>query len=292
MPNEVLRILLADDNDANRLISQTILERAGYRVTAARNGAHALKLASLEALDLIVLDILMPVMDGVRAMRQLRRLKGPNQKTPVFALTAFSTTQDRQRYLLAGFDRVLSKPLRPGDMEAAITQYIQGGANPNPYLAVPVRSEEKPFKTEKAILNDQVISELCDLGETEILKTIQKRYWASVEEQCNHIKTSLPEALRGTAQSLSQFRRAVHAIKGASATIGLARVSEICRQLQNAPPLSIPPLVDKLLDALLQSRPALAKALSGPGKFNPAVEMGRQDETKASHHGQNHSSAI
>lgn len=285
MSDEVLKILLADDNDANRLISRTILERAGYSVTVAENGAHALTLASLEARDLIVLDILMPVMDGVRALRQLRRLKGPNQKTPVFALTAFSTTQDRQRYLLAGFDTVLSKPLRPGDMEAAINQYIQGGAKPNPYLTVSAKPEKISFSNDLNILNDEIVRELCEVGDTDMLKTVQMRYWASVEEQCLIINQSLPEALRGAATDLSQFRRAVHAIKGASATIGLARIAEICRRLQNTPPRNIPTLVSTLLDAISQSRPVLAQALSGPGELDPAVEVGRQDEPKAAHHG-------
>lgn len=283
MTPQTPRLLIADDNDANRLIALTILERAGYKMTAANNGAHALNLANLETYDLIVLDIMMPVMDGVRALRQLRRVKGPNQTTPVFALTAFSTTQDRQRYLLAGFDSVLSKPLRPGDMEAAVKRYIDGGVTPMPHQEDSVGPEMTSISEDEKILDDEIIKQLSKVGDHETLETIQRRYWASVEDQCVIINTSLPEALRGADPYLSEFRRAAHAIKGASAAIGLSRVAEVCRRMQNAPPLEISLFVSALIDTLSQSRPALSEALSGSRKLNPTMEMGREDESKAAH---------
>ena len=273
------RILLADDNDANRLISQTILERSGYLVTPAKNGSHALSLADIEVYDLIVLDIMMPVMDGMRALRQLRRVRGPNQKTPVFALTSFANIQDRQRYLLAGFDTILSKPLRPGDMETALMRYISKRAMPLPHSPRPGAHASVP------ILDEDIISQLSEIADPERLATIQMRFWHSVEKQCSTIKQTLPEALRGTDPYLSQFRRSIHAIKGASAAIGLSRVAQICRQLQNAPPPDIASLLSLLIKSLEDSRPLLTQALSRPREFNAAMEMSGEDQPKTAHNG-------
>lgn len=286
MTNASTRILLADDNDANRLIASTILERSGFSVTTAENGSHALSLAKLAAYDLIVLDIMMPVMDGVRALRRLRRERGPNQNTPAFALTAYCSPQDQQRYLVAGFDTVLSKPLRPGDMETAISRHKNMKALPL------VASSNGPSSPTSPLLDQALISHLRDIGDQARLDDIQLRFWRSVEDQCKTIKRVLPNALRGDGSVLSQFRRAIHAVKGASAAIGLARVADISRHLQNAPPAEIPGLMKIFVDALLESRPALKEALIGTGEFDAPMQMSGEDESEPAHNRQYNRAAI
>ena len=286
MPDGKTQLLLADDNDANRLIARTILERSGYIVTTAQNGSHALSLAKIKHYDLIVLDIMMPVMDGMRALRRLRRDRGPNQATPVFALTAYCSAQDRQRYLLAGFNSVLSKPLRPGDMKTAYKRFQDKKASPTP-VRVDVQSSANVD-----LLDAELISQLSDISDPVRLGVIQSRYWNSVEDKCLTIKKSLPDALRGDAAFLSPFRRADHAFKGATAAIGFARVASISRGFQNAPPSEIPSLMEMFVDTLTESKPALTAALSGTGKLNTAMKMRGEDEAEASHHGQNNRTAI
>ncbi|GGX60540.1 hypothetical protein GCM10011309_07970 [Litorimonas cladophorae] len=251
-----LQILLADDNDANRLISRTILERAGHSVTTARNGSHALSLAKFATFELIILDIMMPVMDGMRALRQLRRSNSVNEKTPIFALTAYCSAADRQRYFLSGFDSVLSKPLRPGDLENAYIRHKDHRHSPV------VQAPDNRPSAGVPLLDAEMISQLSQVADAERLAAIQSRFWISIETKCEMIKRALPDALRGDGQFLSQFRRAVHAVKGASAAIGLSRVAHIARDLQNAPPSDIAPLMRAFADALTESRPALTAALS------------------------------
>ena len=254
-------ILLADDNDANRLIARTILERSGFIVTSAQNGAEALRLAKILTYDLIVLDIMMPVMDGMRALRQLRRDMSLNQDTVVFALTAFCSAQDQQRYIHAGFDYVLAKPLRPGDIERALSQYKSR-------RVVPISAKGDALSpTRVGLIDESLTSQISDMADQDRLNAIQSRFWNSIFEQCNVIEISLPDALRGDGPCLSQFRRAVHAVKGASAAIGLARVAHISRHLQNAPPAEIPGLMKNLTDALALSRLALSDA------FNQSAEV-------------------
>lgn len=286
MTPDKTQLLLADDNDANRLIARTILERSGYSVTTAQNGSHALALAKLAHYDLIVLDIMMPVMDGMRALRRLRRDKNPNQNTPVFALTAYCSAQDRQRYLMAGFNSVLSKPLRPGDMKTALKRFHDKKALP---IAKPI---DVLSTANVPLLDTALIAELSEISDPIRLGVIQSRYWKSVEEKCVTIKKSLPDALRGDGAFLSQFRRAVHAVKGASAAIGLSRVAHISRRLQNAPPSEIPSLMEIFVDSLTESRPALTQALSRTGELDTAMEMSGEDEAEAAHHSQNNRAAI
>lgn len=92
-----MQILVADDNDANCLIARTILERAGHSVVTAEHGLHALNMASANKFDPIILDILMPVMDGLSALENIRQKAIQNQETPIFALTAYCDIEDWKR---------------------------------------------------------------------------------------------------------------------------------------------------------------------------------------------------
>jgi len=256
MTHVLAHILLADDNDANRLIARTILERSGFSVTSAKNGAQALALAKVTHYDLIVLDIMMPVMDGVRALRQLKRDISLNQDTAVFALTALCSAQDQQRYIHAGFDYVLAKPLRAGDIERSRAQYKSRRVTP---IDAKCDALSAP---NVSLIDESLTSQISDMADQARLNAIQSRFWRSIFDQCKSIESSLPDALRGDGQCLSEFRRAVHAVKGASAAIGLARVAHISRELQNAPPAEIPGLVKNLTNALTLSRAALSEAFN------------------------------
>lgn len=246
-----MNILLADDNGANRLIARTILERAGHTVTTTHNGAGAVAATKIEQFDCIILDIMMPVMDGMRALRKIRRASDGAKPVPIIALTSYHSAADRQRYLMAGFDAVLSKPLKPGDLATALS-----GEKPSPVPMV-----EAQQKSDKNLLDQRILAQLSQAGNSETLDKIQARFWSSVTEQSEVMKKSLPDALRGDGAFLSQFRRAVHGLKGACASMGLLQASDIARRLQNAPPEDIPALMRELVDALRESREPLQDAL-------------------------------
>lgn len=106
-----LNILLAEDNPVNTQFITTILENLGHRVTHAGNGKVAIDLFKANAFDLVLMDIQMPVMDGVNALSLLRELEQLSGKPQiVIALTAFALMGDREKYLEMGFDGYLSKP--------------------------------------------------------------------------------------------------------------------------------------------------------------------------------------
>ncbi|WP_293366467.1 response regulator [Phenylobacterium sp.] len=106
-----LRVLVAEDNHANRRVMQVLLGPTGADLTFAVNGLEALEVAQISTFDLILMDANMPLMDGVDAVRAIRALAAPRAATPIHMLTANAFEEDVLRYLAAGADGVLSKPV-------------------------------------------------------------------------------------------------------------------------------------------------------------------------------------
>jgi two-component system sensor histidine kinase/response regulator len=107
-----LSILLAEDHPVNQKLAQRLLERRGHRVTWARHGEEAVRFSGDAAYDVILMDIQMPVMDGITAMRAIRAREAPRaRRTPIVALTAHAMQGERERLLTLGMDDYLSKPL-------------------------------------------------------------------------------------------------------------------------------------------------------------------------------------
>ena len=123
-----LHILLCEDNALNREIAQRLLEKAGAEVDAADNGAEALRMFSVSApgsYDAILMDIRMPVMDGIQATRQIRRLARTDAQLPILAMTANGREEDRRNTRRAGMNEHLEKPIDPQRMYAALIQCVQ-----------------------------------------------------------------------------------------------------------------------------------------------------------------------
>lgn len=111
MADRALRILVAEDNPANRRVVQVLLQPAGVDLTFAENGAEALEALETADFDLVLMDANMPVMDGVQAVAAIRRLPDARAAMPVHMLTANAFDEDVRRYLAAGADGVLRKPV-------------------------------------------------------------------------------------------------------------------------------------------------------------------------------------
>src|SRR5882762_6209885 len=107
-----LDILLVEDNPVNRRLAQHVLEKEGYRVVAADNGAAALKTLEDKRFDLVLMDVQMPRMDGIETTTAIRsREKITGEYTPIVALIAYAMVGDRERCLKAGMDGYLIKPI-------------------------------------------------------------------------------------------------------------------------------------------------------------------------------------
>ena len=118
-------IAVIDDSPANVLLAKVALEKAGYSVQTAPNGVEGLALLQRTSMDLILLDLSMPDMEGFEVLRRLRHeAVGPNSATQVIALTAHVLPGTRAKVSERGFDGFLGKPLKPADLVAAVGRYI------------------------------------------------------------------------------------------------------------------------------------------------------------------------
>ena len=121
-----LHVLLAEDNSVNQRLTTRLLEKRGHRVTLANNGQEALNLLEHSAYDLVLMDVQMPLLDGLEATRLLReRERSTGMHQPVVALTAHAVKGDEERCQKAGMDGYLAKPLRPQELDAVLQTYLE-----------------------------------------------------------------------------------------------------------------------------------------------------------------------
>ena len=120
----MFQILIVEDDKELSQLFQKVLEKNGYQVKSAPDGAQALEVLDKEYIDLIISDIMMPVMDGYQATRAIRSLDRPDAKTiPILAMTANAFAEDRQKTYAAGMDEHLTKPLDTELLLKAIAKY-------------------------------------------------------------------------------------------------------------------------------------------------------------------------
>ena len=118
-------ILVAEDNDDNRLVMKMLLELRGYRVVVAANGQEALEVAEHERPDLVLLDLRMPQLNGLAAARHLRQHKQPHlQRMPIIALSAYDPAQHRSVALAAGCNEYVTKPINYDLLEQLIKDLL------------------------------------------------------------------------------------------------------------------------------------------------------------------------
>ena len=119
------KILVVDDDTRNLRLAVTVLEQAGHEVLSAEGGAEGVEAALVHAPDLVLMDMQMPGMDGVAALRRLRAERR-TAALKVVALTALAMKGDRERLIKEGFDGYLEKPIRYKEFLASIAALLEG----------------------------------------------------------------------------------------------------------------------------------------------------------------------
>jgi CheY-like chemotaxis protein len=119
-----LRVLVAEDDDTNAILTRALLKKLGHTFVRARNGAEAVSLSSEEPPDLILMDVQMPELDGFEATAQIRSgEKGSGRHVPIVALTANAMSGDSERCLKAGMDAYLTKPIGLDPLRDALMRW-------------------------------------------------------------------------------------------------------------------------------------------------------------------------
>ena len=178
-PAATLKILLAEDNDTNRLVTGRMLERRGHSVVAVQDGVAAVTVARAGDFDLIIMDVMMPGMDGLAATREIRAMAGPAGKVPIIGLSASATVNDEAACHAAGMTAFAAKPISATQL-AEIVQRVarQGHAATAPFTEADIDcthlagndSAAQRAEIDRFLTNAQrTLHELHDLADGKLL---------------------------------------------------------------------------------------------------------------------------
>ena len=127
---EEVCVLVVDDNRINRTVAQAVLEAAGAQVVAAEDGQDCLDKLRAGRFDIVLMDIHMPRMDGVEALRRIRAGEAGPRAVPVLALTADAMSGEGERLLGLGFDEAQPKPIQPAELLYAVGAWCHHAETP------------------------------------------------------------------------------------------------------------------------------------------------------------------
>jgi CheY-like chemotaxis protein len=129
-----MRILVVDDDDTNRLVVRLLMERRGHEIIEAASGQDALDTLSAEKIDLVFMDLSMPMMDGFETVRRFRSTTRNVRQIPIIALTAHTTQEDRRRCFEAGMNGLIAKPLNVTSVDTVMALVRDQGESAAPRL--------------------------------------------------------------------------------------------------------------------------------------------------------------
>jgi two-component system sensor histidine kinase/response regulator len=223
------RVLVVDDNPINLKVASRNLEKLGCEVHPASDGREALERLRDLDVDVVFMDIQMPVMDGFEATAAIRRREaGTGKRVPIVAMTAHAMAGYRELCLDAGMDGYVTKPLRLTEMARVLARFTEEPAEDAP--GTPREPTAPRPAAAQAGPNAPVLdrTQLDDAGGGD--PQMQRELLDMLLESGTR---NLEQATRGLAQWNEQdVRRAIHALKGAAATVGAMRLAEACRKLE------------------------------------------------------------
>ena len=232
------RVLLAEDNEINRLVASELLRRAGCNCTMVVNGKEAVEAALQGNYDVILMDCMMPEMDGFEATRQIRRAEKATglRRRPINALTANAIKGDRELCLSAGMDEYVTKPIDPPALFRTIRSMLwaqvparlvdpAGSQVVAPVSIVPARGAPPPSAPSAPPVDLESLQDRC-LGSRDIAARALSLFDSSLVKDLALLSDSL---LRGDAKSVLTK---AHSIKGAAANVSAEAIRRLAAELE------------------------------------------------------------
>lgn len=210
------RVLYAEDSTASRIVTTAMLKRMGLEVDAVEDGELALRQAEKSFYDVILLDIEMPVMDGVTAARGIRALGGKTSKTPILALSAFLADSTEFSHWRDAFDHAVPKPANSNELHRAIRGFLSSRQPAPPPVIVEPAKPGSVFNGLRATLPKGTWVKLMTLAATE---SIHYANAAAAAFEANDAETT---------------HRCVHALKGLARNFEAAELERKAMQIETA----------------------------------------------------------
>jgi len=225
-----MRILLCDDNAINQKVATRILQQQGYQPGLAANGREALDALDRQPYDLILMDVMMPEMDGLEATRLIRerqRRGMPNysSRIVIVALTAHAMQGDREKCIAAGMDDYLAKPIRPAEVRQVIERWNLPDNSAQPARPASAAQVPAPPPDAEPPVDMERLNSLTD-GDPVSMRELIELYLNQTGQQF----AQLDAAIR--ANKTDEVRRVAHSCAGASATLGMNRLMPMLRDLE------------------------------------------------------------
>ncbi len=247
------RILLVEDNELNQEVATELLADAGFVVDVAGDGAAALARVQEQSYDLVLMDMQMPVMDGVTATREIRKL-GRFGHLPIIAMTANAMQRDRDRCLDAGMNDFAAKPIDPEHLWGVLLRWVPPGERA-PVAPRAAASADQPTLPDVPGL-DMVGGLRRVQGKAGLYLSSLRKFAASRRTTCDEIRAALDGGDWQTAERLA------HTLKGLAGMIGADEVQGRGAELETALAERTPrDTVDAAIEALRHPLATLVTAL-------------------------------
>ena len=273
------QVLLVEDNLINQEVAKELLDRVGLKVEVAGNGRQALDLASRGRYDVVLMDMQMPVMDGLEATRAIRALPGWAE-IPILAMTANAFGEDRQRCLDAGMNDHVAKPVDPEVLYATLLRWLPTGHEPS--RTGPTSSSRPPSDHAGGQADWLRATPGLDVGfGLKCVKGRVDRYVKLldklVQDHCSDMTLLRARIAEGAHD---EARRLAHSIKGAAASLGATRLQAAAAGLEQAVLAQRGEEIEALARDVEEAQADLARALgtlpgredtAAPAAFDPAA---------------------
>lgn len=217
-----LRILVAEDNPSNQLLIRTLLEKAGHQVIIAANGRQAADAAEQDpTIDLVLMDMQMPVMDGIEAAKTIRALSGAASQLPIIALTADAMSGSREKVLQAGMDDFLTKPVDVLKLMNALSKWGDEA------VARRAAADAPPAYMGEALVDEGVVDSLTSALGAQKVGELMDEVWPTIAQRLQELQQSL------AAQNGARVLELAHEIKGTAGNFGGRRLSSAAAQIEH-----------------------------------------------------------
>jgi PAS domain S-box-containing protein len=222
-----VRILLAEDNIVNQKVAQGMLKKLGFRADTVANGAEAVNALEMLPYDLVLMDVQMPEMDGVEATRLIRHPVSSvlNRKIPIIAMTAHAMKGDRERFIEAGMDDYISKPVALEALIKVLDKWL--AATPKERIDDIPSSGDNDAPAKPLVFDREALFERI-MNDSELARRLAAMFLEDIPKSINELRKNIEN---GEVSDVSAY---AHRIKGASANLGGIALSTVAARMEEA----------------------------------------------------------